>query len=168
MWCSSETYAIQTVQSNLALGPIHSPFEQDANEYARNIAGSSKTARALTAVRQPEIQRGAVGSFFSDLFSLSPGPFNAIYRLFGGENYSHEELQDYLNKLNKTGNIEDNYDSDKKARALIAHSKEFQPLSLDLKVLLIKEMLEGATLGADEEAILTLPGPHRKLREPGS
>jgi hypothetical protein len=137
----------------LLLGPVHDHYEAAAGAAIGQAAQLS-----LPPLSVPRLQRsflGDVGSFFSDLFSLSPGPFSAIARLFGSENYSHDELQAYLNHLSG-GSIEDRYDSDNKARAVVARQGEFKPLTTPIKVLLIREMLSGATLDADEKAILSL------------
>ena len=92
-------------------------------------------------------------SFWKDLFTR---PFKAIGRLFGSENYSKDELSEYLNYLKVAKRIEDRYDSDNKARALVKRQNEFEKFSTDVKILLIREMMKGATWGADERAIIKL------------
>ncbi|MCP4329277.1 MAG: DUF4157 domain-containing protein [Alphaproteobacteria bacterium] len=69
--------------------------------------------------------------------------------------YDDETLDDYLSVLLEADEIEGDLDSDNKARALIRKGlhKEWPP---SLWVLLIKEMLAGAVLNADERAILEL------------
>lgn len=105
------------------------------------------------------MQRSVIGSFFSDLFSLSPGPFKAIARAFGSENYNDQELQTYLKLLQTTGKIEDRYDSDNKARAVVERWKAGKPgfaPDARMKTLLIREMATGHVSGADERGILTI------------
>jgi hypothetical protein len=137
----------------LKLGPSHDRYEAAAEAHGGRLTAA--TPASLPPLSAPRVQRSAIGSFFSDLFSLSPGPFSAIYRLFGGENYSREELQAYLDHL-AGGSIEDRYDSDNKARAVVGRQGEFKPLTTPIKILLIQEMLSGATLDADEKGILSL------------
>jgi hypothetical protein len=73
--------------------------------------------------------------------------------------WEDRELQEYLDAVGRTGRIEGSYDSDNKARAIVRRWQARAP-GFDLlarqKILLIREMLDGPTLGADEEAILTL------------
>ena len=79
--------------------------------------------------------------------------------LFAGEDFTAEELQAYLRVLRESGTIQDNTDSDNKARALVrawSAGDDAYILTPSLVVLLIQEMLSGATLGEDEAGILTL------------
>lgn len=73
--------------------------------------------------------------------------------------FDDTELRFYLDKVSKSGEIEDSYDSDNKARAIVrrwkAGDSKFKLLATQ-KVVLIKEMLEGPTLGDDEACILDL------------
>lgn len=78
--------------------------------------------------------------------------------LIEGE-FSEDELSNYLAKITKNKKIEDIYDSDNKARAIVRRWRKAESkfsLFPEQKVLLIKEMLSGPTLGDDEEAILDL------------
>jgi hypothetical protein len=73
--------------------------------------------------------------------------------------FGEGELVEYLDKITKNKEIEDIYDSDNKARAIVGRWRKAESkfnLFPEQKVLLIKEMLSGATLGGDEEAILDL------------
>ncbi len=73
--------------------------------------------------------------------------------------FDHQELQDYLTFLNTNSQIEDNYDSDNKARAVVRKWTEGASgytLSPQLKILLIQEMLSGFTGDDDEAAILDI------------
>ncbi|HMQ46530.1 MAG TPA: hypothetical protein PKA00_04565 [Saprospiraceae bacterium] len=116
------------------------------------IQRKEEQQQAATAKEEKkEAKRG--NSFWKDLFTR---PFKAIGRLFGSENYSKEELDSYLNYIKTAKKIEDRYDSDNKARAVVSRKDEFGTLSTDVKTLLIQEMIKGATLGADEGAIISL------------
>jgi hypothetical protein len=90
---------------------------------------------------------------------------------FDAENYSAEELTAYLTVLATTRRIEDNRNSDNKARDVVRHWRAGAAgfnidngfsvrggslTGIELKRLLIKEMLSGVTAGGDEEAILTI------------
>jgi hypothetical protein len=72
--------------------------------------------------------------------------------------WTDQELQDYLAVV-RTGQIEGAYDSDNKARAVVQRWKA-STAGFDLlvreKVVMIREMLDGPTLGEDEAAILDL------------
>lgn len=96
---------------------------------------------------------GTAGGFFSNLG-------RSLVSLFGDEpDYPDTELQQYLTTLDTTNDIEDDFDSDDKARAVVGRwgrGTQAYILPARLKVLLIREMLSGATLAADENAILAL------------
>lgn len=141
-----------SIPHNLKIGPAHDGFEQEAHAVSQSVEAKPQAAKAASALIKPHIQRGilsTIGGFFS-------GIGKAIARLFGSENYTKQELEAYLQTLRTTNQIEDNYDSDNKARAVVHRQKEFPPLQTATKILLIREMLKGATLGADEAAILEL------------
>ncbi|HEX5874954.1 MAG TPA: DUF4157 domain-containing protein, partial [Pyrinomonadaceae bacterium] len=90
---------------------------------------------------------------------------------FDAENYSAQELTAYLTVLATTRRIEDARNSDNKARDVVRHWRAGEAgfnidngfsvrggslTGVELKRLLIKEMLSGVTAGGDEEAILTI------------
>jgi hypothetical protein len=121
--------------------------------------GRHLLAHELTHVVQqqqsrPVVQRsllGAIGGFFSDIGK-------GIARLFGSENYTEEELQTYLKKIDE-GKTEGSYDSDNKARAIAnAWRLGGSPYTLTAprKARMIREMQQGYTSGGDENAILEL------------
>ena len=123
------------------------------------VTGGASTAPAKKDAKKRSERGGflqSVGSFLGALFS-SPGA--AIKRLFGSEGYGDADLRAYLERLDKLNDIEGNYDSDNKARAVVARWKAGN-LKFDLtakqKMLLIREMQSGATLDDDERAILEL------------
>ncbi|HEX8397448.1 MAG TPA: DUF4157 domain-containing protein [Pyrinomonadaceae bacterium] len=140
------------IPHNLKIGPVHDRFEQEAHAMSQSVEAKPQAVKADSALPTPHIQRGilsAIGGFFS-------GIGRAIARLFGSENYTKQELEAYLQTLRTTNQIENNYDSDNKARAVVHRRNEFPALTTGIKTLLIREMLSGATLGADEAAILEL------------
>ncbi|HVO44315.1 MAG TPA: DUF4157 domain-containing protein, partial [Aggregatilineales bacterium] len=102
--------------------------------------------------RSPILQRSrgtfwsAIGGFFSSIF----------HGIFG---FSDKKLQEYLDDLFKTGDIEGDPDSDDKARAIV-RKWMVDRTAFDLKPrhkrLLILEMLDGPTTKGDEDAILDL------------
>jgi len=85
------------------------------------------------------------------------GFFESINRFFGGGTFSEDELISYLEFLRTNQVIEDEYDSDNKARIIVnqwVKGTSSFVLSQDIKALLIKEMLNGFTGDDDERAIL--------------
>ncbi len=76
---------------------------------------------------------------------------------FEGGDFNTQILEDYLIKF-KAGNIEDNMDSDDKARTIVKLWKngKFGSLGPHEKILLIQEMQSGFTGNDDERAILTI------------
>lgn len=88
--------------------------------------------------------------FFNDLG-------RALTDLFTGseQDYEESELQSYLEKIEKLGDIENDYDSDNKARAVV-RKKMHKGKELKTHILLIKEMIKGFTGNDDEQAILVL------------
>jgi len=78
---------------------------------------------------------------------------------FEGGKFDEPMLQTYLDKLRKRGKIEDNSDSDDKAREVVKRWRaggDDYVLEPSVKVLLIKEMQSGFTGNDDERAILNL------------
>lgn len=90
---------------------------------------------------------------------------------FDTEHFSNTELTAYLTFLATNRRIEDHRDSDNKARDVVRHWRDNDPAfninngfsatggalsAVDLKRLLIREMLSGVTAGDDENAILTI------------
>ncbi|HEX6899534.1 MAG TPA: DUF4157 domain-containing protein [Thermoanaerobaculia bacterium] len=121
-----------------------------------NPAGRNLLAHELTHVVQQGgapgslVQRkgflGAIGGFFVSLAHA------AI-------DYSDKALREYLDLLDRTGDIEGDPDSDDKARQIVNTWKLGNSsfvLTAQRKALLIHEMLDGPTTGADERAIVEL------------
>jgi hypothetical protein len=69
--------------------------------------------------------------------------------------YDPATLDVYLKYLRKQNDIEDDWDSDNKARAVVKKGL-FKPETLRVRILLIEEMMSGAVLGDDEQAILKI------------
>ncbi|MEP7012878.1 MAG: DUF4157 domain-containing protein [Acidobacteriota bacterium] len=110
--------------------------------------GRKLLAHELTHVVQQRespttVQRSASG-FFSSIF-------RSIFR-YG---FNDSDIKEYLARLEKSGKIEDDYDSDLKARQIVEEGKS-RSLSVKIRTLLVREMLEGATLWGDEGAIIKL------------
>jgi Domain of unknown function (DUF4157) len=82
-----------------------------------------------------------------------------LARFFGAGTYTEEELTAYLRSLDTADRIEDDIDSDNKARAVVerwVHGDSRFLLPVRRKTLLIQEMLSGFTGDDDERAILQL------------
>lgn len=101
----------------------------------------------------PIIQRkgGTFGGFFSNIG-------RAFIDIFTDEpDFSDEEIKAYLEVLKSTGDIEDDFISDDKARMVVKRWKNGKlELTKEIKVLLIKEMFSGFTGDADEQSILDI------------
>ncbi|MEP7220019.1 MAG: hypothetical protein ABI876_13940, partial [Bacteroidota bacterium] len=83
-----------------------------------------------------------------------------IARFFGGGTFDEPELLAYLELLNTSKRIEDNYDSDNKARDVVKRWKAGEPkfaiITIPTRILLTQELLSGYVSGDDETAILDL------------
>lgn len=126
---------------------INSPadsFEREADLAAYGWNGQRPTS-VSTDVSDNRIRRRSI--------------FEEFVGLFSGDEFDDQTLEAYLRKLDDTNQIEDFTDSDNKARAVVAKWKRGESLyvlPLRRKILLIREMLSGATFNADEQAILDL------------
>ena len=141
------THVVQQASPVTTYAGLAVPAQEVASEFessARDMAGGQATT--LPRLGGPLIQR--------------VGLFETIARFFGGGTFSVQELVAYLDVLRTTKRIEGHYDSDNKARDIVrrsrAHETEFSGLTESIRVLLIKEMLDGYVSGADENAILDL------------
>ena len=120
-------------------------------------AGRRLLAHELAHVVQQAGRRGGAGGPLIQRRSV----WESLGILLGIEEgtWSDRELQDYLTLVGSTGKIEGRYDSDNRARAIVRRWKAAARgygLTPAQKVLLIREMLDGPTLRADEEGILDL------------
>jgi Domain of unknown function (DUF4157) len=102
-----------------------------------HVAQQSSLARDA----EPVVQHLGIGQFFA--------------RLFGEGTFSDDELEVYLARLENEPGIEDHFDSDNKARAIVNKGKH-KDLPLAIRVKLIQEMLSGVTGDDDENAILKI------------
>jgi|GEM_PF-1354838 len=123
--------------------------------------GSKLLAHELTHVVQQQSSRcGSLqrkGGSFTGFFSNIGRSIASIFG--GGEGFAEETLQVYLKGLDDEDDIEDDYDSDFKARAVIKAWKlggSPYVLTEHRKALLIREMQEGFTGDDDELAILEI------------
>ena len=124
-----------------------------AGQYAPETpAGRGLLAHELTHVVQQsqtpgaQVQRKGSGGAIS-------GFFNSFIHIFF--DYSDTAIQEYLDLLEKTGDIEGDPDSDDKARQIVRDKKHLS-LSPEIRTLLVLEMLDGPTLGDDESAIIEI------------
>jgi hypothetical protein len=131
---------------NLRSGEPGDASEREADGVASEVASGKAVHAALhNTLHVPQLQRA--------------GLFESVARLFGGGTFSDQELQEYLQLLDKTNRIEDHYDSDNKAREIVRRWQTGNALYIlppRRKVLLIQEMLTGFTSKADEQGILAL------------
>ncbi len=129
-------------------------------EYSPNsVSGQHLLAHELTHVvqqssAQPQtrmVQRkgGTFGGFVANIG-------RGIADIFDGEpDYDDATLQEYLKVLLDRNDIEDDFDSDNKARAVV-NKGLIHGLSIRSRILLILEMISGFTGDDDEQAILTV------------
>ncbi len=112
--------------------------------------GSQVLAHELTHVVQQSRVDGAPRGVVQRV-----GLFQSIARFFGGGTFSDVELKAYIEGLRGTGKIEDNFDSDNKARAVVSKGL-YQKEDVGIRTLLVQEMLTGHVSSADEQGILTI------------
>jgi hypothetical protein len=134
----------------IELGAVDDAHELEADAVAEAVAGQRELVAMTTC--GPRLQRSVLGAIGSALAA----PFVALYRVFGGEYYYKETLQEYLAGLKKGGDIEDKYDSDNKARACVKREGELGPYDVKTKILLVREMITGHVSGRDESTVIAL------------
>jgi len=131
------------------------------------IEGKRLLAHELTHVLQQQNSPGLQGSVLQckgpTLYGFLRGLGRAIAGFFTGRepHYDEQTLQRYLKTLDDTGDIEDDFDSDNKARGIVNAWKEGgSPYALTSrrKALLIREMQSDFTGDDDERAILEILG----------
>jgi Domain of unknown function (DUF4157) len=114
--------------------------------------GRQLLAHELThVVQQGDYQRADAGV----VQRLGAGEF--LSRLFGEGTFDDEELRNYLEARDASGEPENDFDSDNKARAIVrAWRAGGSPwvLTARRKSVLIREMLSGAVFDDDEQMIL--------------
>lgn len=127
----------------------HLNAEDQVNETEEPKAEKEKTLKESRKLVSSTAKVMAFGRTFGGFFS----------NLFHFWDYSKETIDKYLQDLIKGDRIIDDDDSDDMARQIVAEWKKDKS-SHDLKprtrVLLIREMLDGAVLGSDQEGILDL------------
>jgi hypothetical protein len=114
---------------------------------AHELAHVVQQSRGTAVGGGPVVQRRSIFESLGILLGIAEGT------------WEDRELHEYLDAIVEADAIEGAYDSDNKARAIVLRWKSSTP-GYDLlprqKILLIQEMLDGPTLGADEECILDL------------
>ena len=156
----------------------------DAAEREADATAERVTAAPAAGARAPAITHGGTGvqRLPEALTGISTGfgvvgAFGAgiligsLAGAFDRDTYTSEELVAYLDGLARRRRHEGNRNSDNKARDVVRHWLAGDPkiavsrghmgaqgalTPVDLKRLLIAEMLDGATTGPDEEAILEI------------
>jgi hypothetical protein len=138
-------------------------WERAADRFAAT-ASLPGGAGALSAAASPGVVQAAGGTF-GGFWSKIGRTLGSIIS-FGAwdPGFSESVLRDYLDVL-AAGSIENDFDSDNKARDVVRKRATLGPFTTDVKRLLVEEMLTGATLGDDEDAIIALlrdtPRPER-------
>jgi LysM repeat protein len=136
----------QLAASSLRLGEETDHFEREADAQADGVIARLPLAGSMTTVSSPTVQRVSF--------------FEKFRRFIGFEGtFGDPELRAYLRFIDTNNRIEDSFDSDNKARAVVRRWREGAAgysLSPQRKILLIREMISGFTGDADEAAILDL------------
>ena len=137
--------AARVATSALRVGDEQDRFEQEAETQAE-AAMAHRPLGAWTPVPSLRVQRVSI--------------FQKFIRLIGFEgSFGDAELQAYLAFLDRNNRIENDFDSDNKARAVVSRwhgGAAAYRLTPRRKMLLIEEMIAGFTGDADEAAILDL------------
>jgi hypothetical protein len=134
--------------------------EREADAVAANVLRNdpvnvSEAPSAAIQTLSPSEQRelgvglGAVGAVALGL------TIAGIAGAFDKEDFTQQELTDYLNHLKTKKKIEGDRDSDNKARDVV-RKKLFKGLPLETRILLIDEMMTGVVGDDDEDAILVI------------
>jgi len=143
-----------TVGSHIVFGAgTYKPRTPAGNELlAHELAHVAQQSSAGSASSQSQAplrrKGGSVGGFFANIG-------RAIADLFTGSEpgYDDATLKEYLKGIETSNAIEDDFDSDNKARAVV-NKGWANTAKLSTRILLIREMLSGATTDDDENAIL--------------
>lgn len=139
------------------------------------VAANSIGARAFAVdhhIAMPEAEPGLLTHELAHVVAHDRGQDGAgvvrrigvgewFARLVGEGSYDKTELDDYLAGLEERGTTEGGMEGDDKARQVVStgRHKKLSPkkmTSLEMRKLLIDEMISGATLDEDEQAILTI------------
>ncbi|MDY7091996.1 MAG: DUF4157 domain-containing protein [Acidobacteriota bacterium] len=137
----------------LPVAPDHGPDERQAEEQGAQLGKKAPEPAAPTGKPSARGQRAHPAA----VQRLTAGEWLA--RFFGGGTFSEQQLQDYLTYLDDKKKPMDTMASDNMAREVVGHWAKGDAnyiLSVERKILLIREMLLGYTGDDDENAILTL------------
>lgn len=144
--------------ANLISHPSDSS-EREADVAAANVLRndpvnvSESPSAAIQTLTKPEevgIGIGAVGAAVGLGLGIA-----ALAGAFDKEDFTQKELTDYLTHLFTKKRIEGHRNSDNKARDVV-RKKMFKGLSLEMRILLIEEMITGSVGDDDEDAILVI------------
>jgi len=127
------------------MGAAHDSFEEEADRASAAPAERAASGPPVLTAGPHSLQR--------------LGPWEWLTRFFGGGTFSEKELQSYLHFLDTEHRIEDNFDSDNKAREVVRRWKRGDTryiLPPRRKILLVQEMLSGFVSDDDERQILEL------------
>jgi len=147
--------------------------ETEAEKTAEQVmsGGQAEVKQRPSAILQGEIFTGAAIGIGVGVAALVAGGIAYLAGAFDSEIFSDSDLQAYLKLLAQNRNIENSRSSDNKARdivrrwqqGLVAYNldagyrtSEATISSVELKRLLIQEMLSGLTGDADERAIIAI------------
>jgi hypothetical protein len=139
--------------SHLAIGTERNQFEQEADTAAAAISAARPWQNPSLSSSGPTIRRLGGGSKFLRFFGIEAGEF------------SEDDLKGYLQSIAKNRQIGGGYLDDDMARALIQRGgvgdyrldQDFgQVSSIEIRRILIQELLDGPTGDLDERAIIKL------------
>jgi hypothetical protein len=124
--------------------------EERAAESNERLGGGTIAPSVLPSEQLLRRKGGTFGGFFANIG-------RELADIFTGSepDYDAKTLKDYLKYLRDQNEIEDDFDSDNKARGVVKAGL-FKAEDLRVRILLIQEMMSGAVLDADEQAILTI------------
>ncbi|MEM9118722.1 MAG: DUF4157 domain-containing protein [Cyanobacteria bacterium P01_F01_bin.56] len=132
--------------TSIEIGAANDRCEQQAERHAQAVQSHQRLPSVGAGLPALRLQRVSFGEEF--------------LRFIGFEGtFEDEELLAYLDFLDINNRIEDAFDSDNKARAIVKlwqSGDRRYVLPIKRKVLLIQEMLSGFTGNDDEDAILAL------------
>jgi hypothetical protein len=134
----------------ITMGRADSP-EEHAAERNESAHAHADAARAEGGAGHTLRRKGAsFGGFFANIG-------RAIASIFTGDevDYGKETLDKYLQLLRDSKEIEDDFDSDNKARDIVERGL-FKGETTEVKTLLVREMITGVVWDADEQAIIKL------------
>jgi len=137
------------------------------NEFVAVSQAPSAALQTLTAEEAVGVGGGILGGA-AVLGGIGVG-IAALAGAFDKEDFSKTELTAYLKYLRTKKTSEGNRDSDNKARDVV-RKRLFKAESLDVRILLIDEMMTGSVGDDDEDAMLVIitdatPGERQRIAE---